>query len=95
MWFMAVAAFYYQLRISVNAASIVERAAYEKHRKAMTHHVDFGKQLAAFFAAFPKLSAESRIEALQKMEDRLALVAATLTLDVSDFSLEPSPSPER
>jgi hypothetical protein len=76
---------YYQLRISVNAASIVERAAYEKHRKAMMQHVDFGKELVALFATFQELSAELRIEALQKLQDRLAQTVDTLRLDVRDF----------
>jgi hypothetical protein len=48
MWLMAVRGFYYQLRISVNAASAVERAMCERLRKAMQSHVDFGNQLRAF-----------------------------------------------
>jgi len=76
MWLMAVAAFYYQLRMSVNAASAVERTMYERHRKAMTSHVDFANQLLAF----PKVPPELRREALQRIVVTLEGIAATLRL---------------
>lgn len=86
MWLMAVAAFYYQLRTSVNAASaverIVERTMYERLRKAMLSHVDFGNQLLAL----PKVAPEQRREALQKTVVTLESINATLKLDISDFS---------
>lgn len=81
MWLMAVPAFYYQMRVSVGVASIVERAAISKIRKAMSIHVDFGKQLVAF----PKILPELRIKAMQNMVTTLADVAATLKVDVSEF----------
>ena len=81
MWLMAVAAFYYQLRMSVNVASVVEVTMYERLRKAMLSHVDFGNHLLAF----PKVPPELRRNALQKTVITLETIAATLKLDVSDF----------
>lgn len=83
MWLMAVVAFYFQLRMSVNAASVVERTMYERHRKVMMNHVDFAKQLLAF----PKVLPDLRREALLRIVDTLKGIAETLRLDVSD--LEP------
>ena len=76
MWLMAVRAFYYQLRISVNAASAVERAMCERLRKAMQSHVDFGNQLRTF----PKVSPELRREALQKTAVTLETIVTLLRL---------------
>ena len=81
MWLMAVVAFYYQLRMSVDSASAVERAMYKRHRKAMLRHVDFGNKLLAF----PKVPPELRREALQNAAVTLEGIVATLRLDVSDF----------
>jgi hypothetical protein len=63
MWLMAVAAFYYQLRMSVNAASEAERTMYGRHRKAMVGHLDFGNLLVAF----PKVPEDLRVEALLRI----------------------------
>lgn len=81
MWLMAVPTFYYQLRMSLNAASVVESTSYERLRKAMLGHVDFGNQLVAL----PKVPPNARIEALQKVVATCETIAATLKLDVSDF----------
>jgi hypothetical protein len=51
----------------------------------MAHHVDFGNELVAFFKGFRTLSVESRLEALQKLQDKLNLTAGALKLDASDF----------
>ncbi len=80
MWLMAVPAFYYQLCMSTHAASVVEHTIYERFRKAMLSHVDFGKQLLAF----PESAPELRREALQEIADTLKSIAATLRLDASD-----------
>ena len=74
MWFMTVEAFYYQLRISVNAASVIERTRFERLGKAMRSHVDFGNQLLAF----PKVPPELQREALQKFVVTLKSIVATL-----------------
>lgn len=84
MWLLAVAAFYYQLRMSANAASVVESTMYERLRKAMLSHVDFGNQLLAF----PKVPPELQREALQKTVITLEAIAATLKLDVGDFIID-------
>jgi hypothetical protein len=81
MWLLAVLAFHYQLLMSVNTANAVERSLYERLRKAMLSHVDFGNQLLAF----PKVTPELRREALQKTVVTLDSIIATLTLDISDF----------
>jgi hypothetical protein len=83
MWLLAVPAFYYQLRVSLGVANIVERTSLENIREAMQSHVDVGKQLLAF----PKVEPNVRIEALQKVADTLKSMAAMLELDVSNFTV--------
>jgi hypothetical protein len=78
MWLMAVPAFYYRLRMSVNAANVVERTGYERLRKAMLSHVDFGKQ----FVALAEVPPEMQRETLEKIMVTLKSTAATLRLDV-------------
>lgn len=77
MWLLAVPAFYYQLRISLCAASNVERARYETLRKVMASHVAFGKQLLAFPAVPPELI----IQALQKIDGTIKSMISALRLD--------------
>lgn len=77
MWLMAVRAFYYQMRLSVNVASEEERTSYQTLRKAMGDHVDFGKQ----YSAFPEVPPELRREALQKWADTLESIITMLKLD--------------
>ena len=77
MWLMAVRAFYYQMRLSVNAASEEERTSYQTLRKAMGHHVDFDKQ----YSAFPEVPPELRRAALQKWADTLESIITMLKLD--------------
>jgi hypothetical protein len=60
MWLIAVAAFYYRMRMSLNIATAVEEEQYARNLKAMGMHVDFGKQMLAF----PKVNPGARIEAL-------------------------------
>lgn len=81
MWLMAVPAFYYQLRVSLSATSVVESTSYERLRKSMLSHVDFGNQLVAL----PKVPPDLRIEALQKVVASCETIAATLKLDISDL----------
>jgi hypothetical protein len=83
MWLMAVPAFYYQLRMSTGAATVVERAMYGRLRAAMLIHVDFGKQLLALPTVPPEL--HIRLEALRKIVVTLDSITAILKLDVSDF----------
>jgi hypothetical protein len=77
MWFMAVGAFYYRLRMAVNAATVVERARYQTLWKAMLIHVEFGNQLVAF----PEVPRELRREALEHTVITLETIVATLKLD--------------
>jgi len=74
MWLMAVPAFYYQLRMSLDAASPIERVKYEGLRKAMLRHVDFGKQLVAF----PDVPPDQRLETLRNIMNFLKSIAAIL-----------------
>lgn len=62
MWLTAVVAFYYQLRISLHAEDIVERAMYKKVRAAMSSHVTFGKQLVSF----PAVPQELQLQVLRE-----------------------------
>jgi hypothetical protein len=57
---------------------------YERIRKAMLDHVDFGNQLVAF----PKLPLELQKEALQKALVTLETIISTLKLDVKDFIVD-------
>jgi hypothetical protein len=82
MWLMAVPAFYYQLRISKRVADKVEVSKYEKFRKAMLSHVDFGKHIVSF----PKVPSELRIDALEKAAKFLETISTILKLDVNDLS---------
>jgi hypothetical protein len=81
MWLMAVPAFYYQLRISLGLANVVEQAMSERLRTAMTKHVEFGKQLLAL----PSAAEEQRFGALQEVVATLEGITATLRLDARDF----------
>jgi hypothetical protein len=85
MWLMAVPAFYYQLRMSLSAASVAESGKYERLRKAMLSHVDFANQLVAF----PNVPPEKQIDALMKITVLLESIAATLTGDVGEFEPDP------
>ncbi|MEP6750978.1 MAG: hypothetical protein ABJB86_24800 [Bacteroidota bacterium] len=84
MWLMAVPAFYYQLRISVEAANEVEVTMYEKFMKAMQSHVDFGHHLLSF----PKVPPELRMEALQKTAFILETITNIFKPDVSNSTLD-------
>jgi hypothetical protein len=84
MWLLAVPTFYYQLRISLHAASMVERPMYEKLRAAMANHVAFGKQLLAF----PAVSRELRLQALQETVVTLESIISTLHLDPRAFTAD-------
>jgi hypothetical protein len=77
MWLIAVPAFYYQLRISLRAATEVERAMPGNLRTAMARHVAFGKQMLALPAVPRKL----RLEALQEIVVTLKSISSTLQLD--------------
>ena len=77
MWLMAVIAFYYQLRISLRTANMVERAMYGRLRTAMTSHVAFAKQVRALSEVPPELG----IQALQDMVVTLESISSTLHLD--------------
>jgi len=85
MWLMAVAAFYYQMRISTKVASLAEQRIYRKHKQAMASHVEFANQLLAF----PKVLPELQVEALQKIVVTLRGIAATLTSDASESLAHP------
>ena len=77
MWLMAVNAFYYQLRISLCTANMVERTMFGKLRAAMTSHVAFGKQVIAL----PEVPRDLGIQALQDMVVTLEGTISTLNLD--------------
>jgi hypothetical protein len=81
MWLMAVPAFYYQLRISLGLANVVEQAMYERFRAAMTKHVEFGNQLLAF----PSVPKTHRLQALQKIAATLTEIVSTLRLNARDL----------
>ena len=81
MWLLAVPAFYYQLRMSLHSANVVECAVYEKLRASMLSHVKFGNQLLAF----PNVSPELRMQALQEFRVTLEGIVTTLKLDVNSF----------
>jgi hypothetical protein len=74
MWNLAVLAFYHRLLVVTNAANEEENKLHEQLGKAMTDHVDYGKQLLAFAKTPPEL----RLEALQKMNDTLDGIVATV-----------------
>ena len=95
MWLLAVLAFYYQLRVSIKAANVVEQASCQRVAKAMSNHREFGKRLSAVMATFLTRSPESQVEALQSLSATLALTAATLRPDVSDFKPLPSAEPSK
>jgi hypothetical protein len=75
MWLMAVPAFYYQLRISINAASEIDRSRYERFRTAMLSHIGFANQLLGF----PEMPLELRKEGLEQILDTLESIAGTLS----------------
>lgn len=81
MWLLAVPEFYYQLRISLDAANAVERTMHERLRIAMASHVTFGKQLMAF----PAVSRELRSQALLEISVTLDSIVSTLHLDPRAF----------
>ncbi len=81
MWFLAVPAFYYQLRMSLGLANIGESTMYERLRTAMTSHVAFGKQLLAF----PSVPRDLRLQASQEIVVTLEVIVATLYLQSGDF----------
>lgn len=83
MWLMAVPAFYCRLRMSVNDRDGVESAKYERLRKAMRSHVDFGKQLMALAEVPPELQKET----LEKIVDTLKGTSSILTAS----SIPPTP----
>jgi hypothetical protein len=82
MWLLAVPTFYYQLRISLRAANVVEQTIYDRLRTAMASHHEWGKQLLAF----PTVPPELRIQALQESIATLNGIVATLHLDPRDFA---------
>jgi len=77
MWLLAVGAFYFQMRMALGAASVVERTMYEKHRQAMAGHVDYAKQLLALAAEPP----EGQRAALERISTSLRGITATLEFD--------------
>lgn len=84
MWLMAVPAFYYQLRISIKVANAIEVTMYERFRKAMLSHVEFGNHLLSFSKVPPEL----RMDTLQKTAIILETITTILDLDVSNFILK-------
>jgi hypothetical protein len=78
MWLMAVPAFYYQLCISIKVANEIEAIMYERYRKAMLSHVDFGNHLLSF----PKVPPELRMDALKKAGIILETITTILKPDV-------------
>ena len=82
MWLMAVAAFYYQLRISLRAEDVVELAMYKKLRTAMASHMTFSKQLLSF----PAVPQELQLQALREIQATVDNILSTLHLDVRDFT---------
>jgi hypothetical protein len=86
MWMLAVPAFYYRLRMSLQAASAVERAMHERLRTAMASHVNFGKQLLALPLVSPELQVQAYLELVPTLEG----IVATLHLDANDFAAEGS-----
>jgi len=83
MWLMAVPAFYYRLRMSVNDGDGVEGEKYEGLRKAMLSHIDFGNQLVAFAKVPPELQRKG----LERILDTLNNITSTL----SASTMPPSP----
>lgn len=78
MWLMAVGAFYYRLRMSINAASVVERKQYERYRRVMMRHVDFGKQILAFPRVPPELGSKALLKIADFMERSAAILGSGL-----------------
>jgi hypothetical protein len=74
MWLIAVGAFYYRIRMSLNIASASEEEKYTRNLKAMKMHVDLGKQMLAF----PKVDPDTRIDALLAMKATLDSTAEML-----------------
>jgi hypothetical protein len=81
IWLLAVPTFYYQLRISLHAANVVEQTMYDSLRAAMTSHHEWGKQLLAL----PTVPPELQIRALQESVATLKSIVATMHLDARDF----------
>jgi hypothetical protein len=84
MWFLAVPAFYYQLRISLGVANPVEGAMYKSLRTAMEGYVEYGKQLVAVTAVPPELA----LQALQESVATLKSIVSTLHLDPRAFGTD-------
>lgn len=77
MWLLAVPTFYYQLRISLDAANAIERAMHDRLRAAMASHVAFGKQLLAV----PDASPEQQQEAFKEIVVTINSIVSTLYID--------------
>lgn len=82
MWLLAVPAFHNQMLIATNAANDVERTMYERLRKAMLKHVDFGKQMLALSGLPP----ERLKEPAENVTTTLNEMRALLDFKVSDFT---------
>ena len=75
MWLLAVPAFHSLLRTTIDSDDKVERATYERLRRAMDGTVAFGRQLIAFSNVPPEL----QVEALRKISESLTGMAAQLS----------------
>jgi hypothetical protein len=84
MWILAVSAFYYQLCISVGAATTVEKRSYENHLNAMHEWV----KVAKAFLAFPTVPVDRQRDALQEIADMVGNIRDTLPLDADALIAE-------
>jgi hypothetical protein len=78
MWLMAVPAFYYQLLISFNAGSAIDRRMHDRLMNAMLRHADFANQLLAFSKQPPELQREALEKALATVNGILATLRPEL-----------------
>jgi hypothetical protein len=77
MWLMAVSAFYYQLCVSVDAATIVEKRAHQNHMQAMHEWHNVAKA----FIGFSKVPSDQRLDAIKQIADMVKKVGDILPLD--------------
>lgn len=71
MWLLTVVTFYSLLCVSMNPANDIERAAYQRRRKAMDRVVTFGKQLVGVGQAAPDRQSAALQEAFETVKGAL------------------------
>jgi hypothetical protein len=77
MWLLAVSAFYYQLCVSIENDTVVEKKAFQNHMDAMHEWHNVAKA----FIRFPGVLSDQRLNAIKEIADMVKKVADILPLD--------------